>query len=781
MSIHRNLLQFFSTLLLPLAMAGLGVAAAVAPTSAFADGKSAAGVLVEAESLNTAGGWKLDTQFIREMGSPYLLAHGLGKPVADASGSVQVPTPGEYHVYVRTKDWVARWGAPGTPGRFQLLIDGVPLETTFGTEGADWHWQDGGTVEIPEKTVELTLRDLSGFDGRCDAIYLTQSNEAPPNDDTILPGWRRELLGIDEEVATQDGYDLVVIGGGYSGLGAAIAAARAGCQVALIQDRGVLGGNGSSEVRVWAKGEIRRGKYPRIGEIVEEISDDAKKSPGTYEEFEDEKKEAIVRAEPNIDLFLNHHAYQVEMDENYIQSVEAFDTQTSRRLRFVAPLFADCTGHATIGFLAGADFDMSPDGRMGMSNMWAWDEMDEEVVFPETPWALDLEMQDFPYPRDHHAQWFWESGFDQDAIGDAEGIRDWNLRASYGAFNAMKNRGGAAEHKHATMTWLAYIGGPRESRRLLGDVILEHDDIIQKKQFVDGTVPSTWSVDLHYPKKQYAEKFPDNPFISIAVHGSGVDRAVGYPIPYRCFYSRNIPNLFMAGRCISVTHEALGTTRVMKTCGMMGEVVGKAASLCRLHKCLPRDIYYNYWPELDAMLKLPGKAHRESVDAEFVIPDDAMELAKPPVSKQASDPSKGIDPKTFSGVIVDDSAAKRTGSWTAGTGLAKFVGERYLYSSSPDAKIRFDFVTPPSGKQEILLAYQAHENRGKRVAVTLQLGNDSLQQTIDMTVEPPIDGLFVSLGTIDVSQAVRGSVTLSAKDAGGHVHADAIRVKPVDK
>ncbi len=240
---------------------------------------------------------------------------------------------------------------------------------------------------------------------------------------------------------------------------------------------------------------------------------------------------------------------------------------------------------------------MEEKGRMGMSNMWAWGEGEKPVDFPETPWALDLTMKDFPYPRDHHGQWFWESGFDKDAIGNAESIRDWNLRAVYGAFNAMKNRDGASKHETAYLTWIAYIGGPRESRRLLGDVLLTEEDVVSKRDFRDGCVPSTWSIDLHYPKKQYAEKFPDNPFISIAVHGKGVDRSYGFPVPYRCFYSRNIDNLFMAGRCISVTHEALGTVRVMKTCGMMGEVVRQAASrLCCPTIASPRDVYKRYWP-----------------------------------------------------------------------------------------------------------------------------------------------------------------------------------------
>jgi hypothetical protein len=131
-------------------------------------------LLIEAESFAQPGGWVLDTQSIEIMGSPYLLAHGLGRPVADATCEVTVPSTGTYHVFVRTKDWVARWNAPGQPGRFQLLVNGQPLTETFGTRGKDWFWHDGGTVEIPRRKVTLALHDLTGFEGRCDAIFLTK-------------------------------------------------------------------------------------------------------------------------------------------------------------------------------------------------------------------------------------------------------------------------------------------------------------------------------------------------------------------------------------------------------------------------------------------------------------------------------------------------------------------------------------------------------------------------------------------------------------------------------
>lgn len=733
---------------------------------------SAADLFVEAESFDKPGGWKLDTQFIQEMGSPYLLAHGLGKPVDDATTQVTVPESGTYHVFVRTKDWVARWNAPGTPGRFQLAIDGKTLDTEFGTSGAQWNWQSGGEIQLPAGQVELRLIDQTGFDGRCDAIYLTTDKaDVPSNESAVLSGWRREKLGIAAEPVVRNGYDLVVVGGGYSGLGTAISASRMGCKVALIQDRGVLGGNGSSEVRVWAMGKIRRGRFPRIGEIIEEISDHATKSPGKKEEFVDDLKEQVVRAEENIDLFLNHHAFTAKTEGDRIVSVDAFDTRSGEVVRFQGMLFADCTGHAWIGAWAGADLEMTPKGRMGMSNMWAWDEQAEPATFPETPWALQLKMADFPYPRDHHGQWFWESGFDKDPLKDAEGIRDWNLRAVYGAFNAMKNGDGAEKHSTAFLTWIAYIGGPRESRRLIGDVLLTEEDVVAKRDFPDGTAPSTWSIDLHYPKKQYAEKFPDNPFISIAVHGKGVDRAYGYPIPYRCFYSRNISNLFMAGRCASVTHEALGTVRVMKTCGMMGEVVGKAASICVERQCLPRGVYTDYLPQLTELLELPGKAYRKQVGGETIIPADALPLAGP------AGLFEGLDPAKMDGLVIDDEKAKVSGSWTKGTGLKGFVGYAYRYASGDSgASIAFEAAAPAAGSYDIRVLYGPHPNRGTAIPVTLTAGGKTLSRRVDMRGEPTADAKYETFSGIQLDKGAKVVVTISSEGAGGNVHADAIQL-----
>ena len=748
----------------------------------FITGAPAATVLIEAESFQAPGGWVLDTQFIESMGSPYLMAHGLGKPVADATTTVKLPQAGNWRVWVRTMDWVARWKAPGAPGKFQLLVDGTPLKETFGTQGADWAWHDGGSVSLAKPEATLALHDLTGFNGCCDAILLTTDPVfRPANDSAPFAPWRMTLAGLPEKPEEAGTFDLVVVGGGYGGMGAALAAARMGCKVAFIQNRPVLGGNGSSEIRVWAMGGIRRGLYPMLGEIVEEFTDRAKSSPGTFEEFGDAKKEALVRAEKNISLFLNHHAFRVEVDGHRLKSVTAFDTRTGHIRRFAGTLFVDSTGHAGIGALAGADHTTKDDGHLGMSNMWRWKDAGAPLPFPLTPWALDLSMDDFPYPRRGHAEWFWESGFNKHPILELESTRDWNLRAIFGAFNAMKNKDGKAEHANAKLEWVAHIGGTRESRQLLGDVILTREDISTKKMFPDGTVPTTWDIDLHYPKEQYAKKFPEDPFISKAVFDKAVDRQHGYPVPYRCFYSRNIENLFMAGRNVSVTHEALGTVRVMKTGGMIGEVVGKAASLCIKHATTPRAIYHSHFEELQALLKLPGAARRDNVNDTPKLPADYKPLAVAVIAAPEAAGELGIDPKKLPGLVLDDAQAKLTGKWTAASNpsLQPYVATGYRYrGAKEDGAARYEFTIEKAGDYEVRVSYSPHENRATNTRVAIESADGMKETTLNQRVKPTLPQNFVSLGVFKFAPGKPAVVTLGGKPADGNVHADAVQLLP---
>jgi hypothetical protein len=619
-------------------LAALLLAALAAPFATAAPAAGSQHLLVEAEGFQTVGGWVVDPQFMDTMGSPYLLAHGLGRPVEDASTEVAIPAAGTYRVWVRTKDWVARWQAPGTPGRFQVCINGRALKPTFGTVGAEWHWQEGGAVELPAGRVALALHDLTGFEGRCDAVLLTREPEfTPPNEEPAMGAFRRACLGHPEQAEPAGEFDFVVTGGGIAGTCAAVSAARLGLKVALVQDRPVLGGNNSSEVRVWLQGARNEEPWPNVGNVVAELEQDKRAHYGptnTAELYEDAKKLAVVRAEKNITLLLEHRVNEVELADGRLRAVIAQSTTTGRRLRIGGQWFADCTGDAAVGALAGADFEMQPKGRMGPCNLWNVCECKDTnalntntdvsatpAAFPRCPWALDL--SDKPFPGRDKVKpdpnklggWYWESGFDRDPITELEAIRDWNFRAMYGAWDALKNVDKVLPNH--TLNWSAHILGKRESRRLLGDVILTLRDLEEDRQFPDGAAPTGWSNDLHLPDPKYENGFEGDAFISRANFGDYPAHRANKPfwIPYRCLYSRNLANLFMAGRNISVTHDALGAVRVMRTCGTEGEIIGMAASLCRKHHADPRAIYQQHLPELqDLMRRGTGKVPGSQID-----------------------------------------------------------------------------------------------------------------------------------------------------------------------
>ena len=569
-------------------------------------------ILVEAEGFERLGGWVIDQQYMDQMGSPVVLAHGLGRPVEDAATTVELPVAGEYRVWVRTRDWAATFRAPGTPGKFQVLVNGKALAATFGTKGAQWHWQDGGVVTLPEGKAVLTLHDLTGFDGRCDAIVLTSAPEfVPPNEAKAMAEWRRKLLGLPETPPDAGKFDFVVVGGGMAGCCAAVAAARQGLEVALIQNRPVLGGNNSSEVRVHLGGRIQLPPYPAIGGVVRELAPRGGGNAGPAKQYANEKKRKVVEAEPTLHLFLNTHMFRVEMAGNRVAAVLGRNIRTNKVLRFPAKWFADCTGDANLGFLAGADYRYGRESRdetgeamavkeadrqtMGMSVMWRTRRTSKPSPFPETPWAIHFSPT--TYQRATGGNWNWETGFRWDQVQDAEKTRDHGLRAVFGNWSFQKNHAPDKErYANLELDWVAYVGGKRESRRLLGDVVLSQQDVDKAKPYPDASVTTTWSIDLHYPIQ--SRQFPGEEFRSRATF----HRVKPYPIPYRCLYSRNVPNLFMAGRCISVTHVALGTVRVMRTCGMMGEVVGMAAAVCKKHGGDPRDVYAKHLADLKELM-----------------------------------------------------------------------------------------------------------------------------------------------------------------------------------
>ena len=557
-------------------------------------------VLIEAESFDDIGGWVVDPQFEQQMGSPYLMAHGMGNVVKNAHTKVAFQKQGEYHVWVRTMNWApGNWEAPG---KFQLKVNDYILNKTLGL-CSGWRWEYVDKIKTSSETIKIELIDLTGFNGRCDAIYFSMTNEAPPSRQDKLNEWRKNIKIQINEPEFNRTYDLVIVGGGIAGCAAAIASAEQGLKVALIHDRPVLGGNASSEIRVHTLGVY--GKFKRILEKI-----DTEHYPNGHPDAKNDqlKRDSNVGSYKNIDLYLNFRAYDAVAKNNSIEYVDARHTFSGKRIRFTAPRFVDSTGDGWIGFWAGAEFaygresvdtygeaweehgelwspTVADNAVMGTSVLWRSTKTDSIQYFPEVPWAM-------PVAKNHAAvngEWQWEfSRADLHQIHDAEEIRDHMLKAIYGSFYNAKLK---PENVNRKLEWVSYLGGKRESRRLIGDYIYTFKDATESRKFPDIAVIEKREVDVHYQTVLKNENNPD--FLSEALFYKTNE----YYIPYRSLYSKNINNLFMAGRNFSCSHIGLGGPRVMRTTGQMGAAVGLAASLCEKHDVNPRDIYKNHLKE----------------------------------------------------------------------------------------------------------------------------------------------------------------------------------------
>ena len=385
--------------------------------------------------------------------------------------------------------------------------------------------------------------------------------------------------------------------------------------MALIQDRKVLGGNNSSEVRVGLGGRLNIGAYPSLGYLLNEFGPSTKGNARTPEVYEDEKKLRAILAEERITLLLGYKVTKVNKGTpRTIESVVATDVDTYRQIVVRGPLFADCTGDATLGVLAGAEWSMGREARskygepsapdtadgmtMGASVQWYCLEADAPTTFPDIEWGLPIDERSVQIVR--RGQWYWEVGMRDDQIADAEKIRDYGMYVAYSNWSYLKNRSSVRDrYANSYLGWVAHVAGKRESRRLLGEFVLREQDLMNFTIYPDGTVSTSWYIDQHYPDPENSKLFPGREYLSCG-HLTPLSF---YPIPYRCFYSKDVDNLFMAGRNISVSHVALGTVRVMRTTAMMGEVVGMAASICSKHGALPHDVYDTRFEELRELMQ----------------------------------------------------------------------------------------------------------------------------------------------------------------------------------
>ncbi|MEJ8843708.1 FAD-dependent oxidoreductase [Lacibacter sp. H375] len=432
------------------------------------------------------------------------------------------------------------------------------------------------------------------------------------------PSVKRELKS--EEIEA----DMIIIGGGLAGTCCAITAARANIKVVLVQDRPVLGGNSSSEVRLWVLGATshmgNNNRWAREGGVINEILlENGYRNPdGNALMFDIILLEKVVM-EKNITLLLNTAVYDIEKkDADTIQSVKAFCPQNSVSYILKAPLFCDASGDGIVGFLAGAAFRMGAESKdefgekfapseeygelLGHSIYFYSKDTGRKVKYVPPSFAIDV-TKEIPRYKSFNTKdigcrlWWIEYGGRLDTVHETETIK-WQLwKVVYGVWDYIKNSGKFPEAENLTLEWVGHVPGKRESRRFEGDYILKQQDVIEQTEFEDAVAFGGWSVDLHPADGVFSELKGCNQW-----HSKGV-----YGIPYRCYYSRNISNLFLAGRIISASHVAFGSTRVMATCAHGGQAIALAAALCKKYNALPKTIGKNRIKELQTELMKTGQ------------------------------------------------------------------------------------------------------------------------------------------------------------------------------
>lgn len=421
--------------------------------------------------------------------------------------------------------------------------------------------------------------------------------------------------GIPERKKTEH-YDVVVVGGGAAGICAAVAAARNGSKTVLVQDRPVLGGNASSEMRVHLNGVNNlKGKAERETGIIEEIllHNRFENEQESFPVFDHVMYDFVVR-EPNLTLMLNTQAVEAVMDGNKIKSAKCWQATTETLFTINAPVFIDCSGDGLLGASAGAEyrtgregkaeFDETyapdePDGwQMGASLLMSSKDMGRPMRYNPPSYAIKY-THEGAHPRRHFKWykdgiWWVEVGSQGDIIGDAEKNRHKLMGYLHGVWDYIKNSGNFPEAENLALDWVGSIPARRESRRFIGDYIVSEKDMTGHKQFEDAVAFGGWSLDEHNPGGIENISEPPSYF---HYHFKEV-----YQFPFKSLYSKNVSNLMFAGRNVSQTHIALSSSRIMATCALMGQAVGTAATICNQKDVLPREVAKNHIKELQEQL-----------------------------------------------------------------------------------------------------------------------------------------------------------------------------------
>lgn len=426
-------------------------------------------------------------------------------------------------------------------------------------------------------------------------------------------------------------FDLVIVGGGMSGLTAAMAAARKGVKTALIHARSVLGGNASSEIRMHICGadhHMKRKNARETGIIEEILLEHKRRNPlNSYPVFDAVLFDKAMQCE-NLTLFMNTCMDGAKVENGRILSVTAYQQTTEKRFTFFAPLFVDATGDGTLSHLAGADYVIGRESQsdygeahapekadhctMGNSLMFKARDMGEYVPFIKPDFAntyTEHDLRNRVHKDISSGYWWIELGGGKfDTISDAEALREELLKAVYGMWDHIKN-GGDHGADNYELEWVGMLPGKRESRRVLGDYVLREQDCQAGARFADAVAYGGWPMDVHVIEGFLSDS--EDP--TVFLHLPDV-----YAIPYRCFYSRNVDNLFTCGRIISATHMAFASSRVMATCAVGGQAVGTAAYIARREGTTPRGVMKHIQELQQTLLRddcyLPGVENLDPKD-----------------------------------------------------------------------------------------------------------------------------------------------------------------------
>lgn len=589
-------------------------------------------VWVEAEGFADYGQWRLDTQFVHKMGSGYLLAAGVLKPLGQAKTKVALPSAGAWTVWARTKDWLPEFH----PGTFRVLVNGQ-AGVTLGRSGKDgWRWEKAGVWTLSAGAADLALEDLSGAFARCDALlFTTDAAYVPPDEDEACAAARAKFTGADVRVRDGGSYEFVVVGSGPGGISAAIAAARRGVKTALVHDRPVLGGNASCELGVPTDGAAISHRNAREGGICEEAN---LARVGTKERTFSAVFREMAKKLPSLSVFSNQRVMKVDKDGAKIAAVIARDTLTGAWTRFGGKLFLDGTGDGWIGCFAGAELLYGREGKDKYDEWPAPEKGDEmlmsgclmgnylgychhavgkKVPFVVPEWARVLPKGFVRWTRNGDSQWWVEHSGRFNEVTDPERARDELFRINLAYWGWLKNewerKDTLADHELYEM---AHMNGRREGYRILGDYILTGNDCLAGRMFDDRISYGGWPLDRHDPEGMenptgngYCPKHPNVPI---------------YSIPFRCLYSKNVPNLTMAGRNVSVSHVALGSVRVEATIMTLGQAVGTAVERMLKKGQLPRE----YGADAANIRELQQLLLKDDLYIPGLVNEDPLDLAR---------------------------------------------------------------------------------------------------------------------------------------------------------